>query len=1234
MRIFTIAVVSCALARPLAAQSAADLIRGRVVDDSSRAVAGASVFITRGPDRLVQQTTTDSAGRYRSQFENGTGDYLVSVSAPGLKAARRRVQRVGTERELIADFILSRDLATLAAVKVTAEKPVRARNSVGKFNTPEPGANEAWSGGVNGQVAPGQAGDINAIAGTVPGVTMTAGGPSIMGAPSSSNLNTLNGMALPGGSLPRAARTETRVTGATFDPTRGGFSGANIDTRLSPGDRDYQQRNAYFTLDAPQLQATDAVGRSLGLLNQSFRGSIGADGELIRKTLTYNIALDLSRSSSDPATLLGGSSDAWQRAGVAPDSVNRLLQLATAARIPTGGGSIPTSRQRDAISWLGRLDDVRDSLRTLTLTTYASRSSEGALGFGPLATPASGGRNEERTMGGQFTHSVYVGPGRWVLMQNKLSASRVTQRSTPYLVLPGATVLVRSASDAAANDVASLTLGGSPWIATDDARWIVEGSNELITNKRGTKHRFKSLLWGRADGLRQSGLPNSLGQYAYNSLADFAANRPASYSRTISQPTRSAESYNGALAIAHQWNKSRWFSMLYGARVEANAFGGTPPVNSALDAALGVRSGVAPTRVHVSPRMGFSYTYSRAKDNGNGMSMNQLGSFQRAVMGFVRGGIGEFRDLYKPSTLADAVAGSGLVGSTLGLSCVGAAVPVPDWNSLAANPGALPTSCVDGTSALAERAPSVTLIDPSFDVPRSWRASLGWASSVGKWTVKVDGLASYDLSQPSTLDANFAGVSRFALSSEGDRAMFVSPAAIDAVSGAVSARESRRSNAFGRVAQRTSDLRGYGGQLTGTIAPDVFKFRSKLQVYTSASYTLQRLQQQFRGFDGATFNDPRAKEWAVGSNEARHAFVLQGGIGIPKVGFFTLFSRIQSGMPFTPLVQGDINGDGRANDRAFVPSLGGTTDPALAAQLRALLAASPGNVRSCLESQLGAVAGRNSCRGAWTQSMNLQWQPRVPIKVQGRNIVANVAFQNPLGGLDQMLHGAANLRGWGTRAAPDPTLLVPRGFDASTQRFRYDVNPRFGDTRAFRTLSREPFRVTVDFSINFSTPYDVQQLRRAIEPVRTPRGWERRTVDSLTAFYMDKSSSVHRVLLAESDSLFLTRDQIDKLVTADSVFGNRVREIYRPLAEYLATLPGGVPGKAALDSANAVDKRYWVIFWEQVDVVSPIVTAQQRELMPFLKNIFAVTEKDRKNSKWYMGYPVPAVYKRPKIGSS
>jgi hypothetical protein len=226
-----------------APRSAPEVVRGRVVDDSARVIPGANVTVTRGPDRLVSQTTTDVGGGFAVRFEAGTGDYLVAVSAPGFQTARRRVQRRGAERELTADFRLARGVATLAGVQVRGQRPERAANVV-RPTAPETGASERWAEGVVGQLPPSVAGDLGALAGTLPGVTVTPGGVSILGSGAASTLATLNGMSFPGAAVPRAARTDTRVTGATFDPTRGGFAGVNIDVRLGPGDRTFQNRTA------------------------------------------------------------------------------------------------------------------------------------------------------------------------------------------------------------------------------------------------------------------------------------------------------------------------------------------------------------------------------------------------------------------------------------------------------------------------------------------------------------------------------------------------------------------------------------------------------------------------------------------------------------------------------------------------------------------------------------------------------------------------------------------------------------------------------------------------------------------------------------------------------------------------------------------------------------------------------------------------------------------------------
>jgi hypothetical protein len=1214
----------------LAAQERPEVVRGRVTDDSARALAGAAVHVTRGPDRLTLQATSDSAGRWSLRFDPGTGDYLIAVSAVGFRGGRRRVQRQGDERELVADFVMTRDLSVLAAVKVQAKRPERADTRSDRFTDAATGA-ERSAEGVQGQVSPTLAGDLSAIAATLPGLTLTPSGLSVLGTGAESNLNTLNGMALPLGTLPRAARLETRVSSAPFDPTRGGFSGANVDTRLGPGDRNFQNRRAFVTAVPAAVQATDAVGRAAGAQTGQFRASLGADGELVRRVVSYNVSLDVSRAATEPATLLSADDDALRRSGVAPDTVDRLVALAAPLGLPVGGGGIPGVQRRDAVTWLGRLDDTRDTLKVRTLTSFAALTRDGALGLAPLSAPSTAARRREQTVGGQLVLRDFVGPGRRVLTETRLSASGVRTREMPYRALPAASVLARSTSAGQGRDVATLALGGSPSPPRDDARWTAEGANETVWFAGGRTHRFKALGWVRADGLRQDPVGNLLGRWSFNSLDDLAAGRAASFTRTLAQPERSGTAWNAAAALAHQWNRSRTFNVLYGARVEAGGFAGAPAGNPALEQALGVATGVAPVRLRVSPRLGFSWTYSRLRNNGNTGFGMPIGSFNRGPAGVIRGGIGEFRDLVRPGVLADARAATGLPGGTETLSCVGVAVPVPDWRRLLDDPDAIPTRCADGTgvAALSERAPGATLIDRNWAPPRSWRASLDWSTVLGRFGVRANALATYDLDQPGMVEANFDGQQRLTLgAAEGGRPLFVSAAGVDAGTGAVSAAESRGSATFGRVGVRTSDLRGYGGQMTVQVAPSLRRRADGRpgfpRLYTELAYTLQGTRRQFRGFDGAAFGDPRLREWAPAATDARHVVVAQLGTSGRRVGTVTAFGRFQSGLPFTPLVQGDVNGDGRGLDRAFVPDAAGGGDPALAAQLGALTANGAPAAVDCVRRFAGRVAARNRCRGPWTQTLNLRWVPPLPRKWMGR-ATASLYAENLLGAADRALHGDAGLRGWGVAAAPDPVLLVPRAFDAAAPggaRFRYDVNPRFADTRAANTLLRAPFRLTLDVQLDLSVRYPLQQLRRALEPVRAPdRSWQRRSADSITAFYLGNTSSVPRAVLAESDSLFLSPQQIAAFRAADSAFTADVRAIYRPLGAFLATRT--VPGKIELDSVTVVEKAYWKLAWRTIDVADSLLTPLQRELIPFVKGMASAPRASRENSRFFMGYPVP-----------
>jgi len=1199
-----------------------------VTSDSGKIVTGATVYITRGPDRLVQQAVTNDSGRYAVTFNPGTGDYLVAVQATGLRGARRRVTRVADEREFTVDFVLASDIATLDAVKVQASVPVRASTGV-NASTQETGSSERWREGVASAIPPSVAGDINTTVSTIPGMTTGPGGPTMLGASSSSNLTTLNGMAMGAASVPRAARVETRVTGATYDATRGGFSGANIDLRLSPGSRDFQNRSVFFTGDAPALQATDAIGRALGRTTTMWRASGGMDGELVRGALTYNVAVDGSRTTRPLNDLTGANPLAYTLAGVSLDSVQRARAIAQRAGLPLTVSGLPTDVRRDALSVLARFDDTRDTASSRSLTMYLSDTRGDHEGTGALTAPSAGTARDERAAGAMLMLGKWSGPGFSTYLVTRFNASLTSTTAEPYLDRSAVDVLVRNTADATALDagVTSLSVGGRGQGALGTRRWTGEANHEYLRNISGRRHQLRAIAWGRVDGLDADGGNNAFGRWSFASLADLEAGRPSSFARTIVDPGREGRAWNSAVAASHTWNPSRFVSLIYGARIEGNGFLDAPAENPALAQSLGVHTGGVSPRVHVSPRVGFTYYFNRGARNGNGSSFNNYGTWFRYPTGVLRGGIGEFRDLWRPDIVADAASRTGLAGSTLSLSCVGSAVPMTDWVS-----GATPSQCADGSGALAERAPSVTLLDRRWDAPRSWRANLDFNTTRWAFMLRLSALGTYDLNQPSIVDRNFAGASRFTLADEGGRPVFVSPAAIDTRSGFLSAAESRRDAGYGRVTQLRSDLRGRGGQLTVNFGMDRFNSRWNGWPFLQANYTLQRIDRQARGFDGAALGDPSLVEWAPAASDARHVWILQAGHS-GKLGTLSVFSRFQSGLPFTPLVQGDVNGDGRGGDRAWVTAPAQVSDPRLASGLRAIETSGSTIARDCLAASIARPGARNACRGPWTRTMSASWQP--PLNFASTNwrnrIVMNVFADNILGGLDQLLHGNDKLRGWGGVVTPDPVLLVPRSFDPVARRFGYDVNPRFAETRPSRSSWREPFRITIDVNVRLHTDFDLQSLRRAIEPVKVAGKWERRGEDSLLTLYLRRTSSIHRALVFEADSLFLSAAQIEQLRQRDSVFGARVRDLYRPLAQFLAAQPDGVASKVALDSVKATTKRYWELFWEQPEIAGPIISPEQLAVFPMLKDMMNTTPTQRKGSQWFFGSSVPLVHSAAQV---
>jgi hypothetical protein len=262
---------------------------------------------------------------------------------------------------------------------------------------------------------------------------------------------------------------------------------------------------------------------------------------------------------------------------------------------------------------------------------------------------------------------------------------------------------------------------------------------------------------------------NALGTFNYNSLAELESNRPASFTRVFAAPTRSAGSWLGAASVGDLWQVSPTFVLQPGLRFEANRFLTTPTENPGVTSAFGISNAGVPNTVHVSPRLGFAWTFSNSRFNppfGSGA----VGRIPLPPRGILSGGFGEFRNDITAASALGPLSATGLPGDARQLTCVGAAVPTPDWSLYARDPSAIPTLCANAAApAFSDAAPDVLMFDRDYSLPHSWRGNVRWGSGYKRLHYSVDAAYSFNRNQPGSVDLNFAGVPRFSLSDESAR---------------------------------------------------------------------------------------------------------------------------------------------------------------------------------------------------------------------------------------------------------------------------------------------------------------------------------------------------------------------------------------------------------------------------------------------------------------------------------
>ena len=1055
-----------------------DIITGVITDEDGAAIPDATVEAFSLETQVTRRAHTDARGRFTILFTDGGGQYRMSVRVLGMTPRVQMLQRDADEDRLVWNVQLRGSPIQLEGIDVTANRGLQGGNE-----RPTPGSLErAFTPDQLAQlpVDPTDlASLVSLVAGVLPlsGTDSTASSFSVAGLGPDANAVTLDGLLFGNTTIPQEGLRQTRVVTNTYDVSRGQFSGGLVSSttrsgsNVVQGSAMFQYRNPDLSVDAGDSPYTQ------GFTMNQFSGGIGGP---IVKDKVFIFLSGMARLRSDPQqTLLSGSPTDFTHLGIAADSVTRFLQIVDSLGVPYNSVTGGATRANDNYSGLARFDWLLSNDHTLTLRGNWNGTSQDPARVGTLALPQTGG--DMTSSSGGLMASVTSHFGTTVLNEVHGYWQSARNSGDPFSDLPQGRVQVASTLPDTTLSVTTLVFGGNAGLPTHSTSSSFQASDEMSWLPGAGHHRFKvgaTWLTERSDNLFAG---NSLGTFSYNSLGALDSGQAAMFRRTLDAVERRSNDQQFGFYAADVWVIQRAFQLTYGLRLEGSDFGDAPVYNPAVDSAFGLRTDRLPSEWHFSPRAGFTWSIGGSNFGPGGAGGFGGGFFQPASW-VIRGGVGEFRNQPPTTLVAQARAATGLGQSQSQVTCIGSAVPFPDWGGYYGTTDSIPSECLGASGGPQTGgftgAPTVTVLAPGFQVPRAWRASLGVERRLTQLLrFNVDVSVAAGVQQTGYRDLNLAGTPQFALAGEGNRPVYVPASAIEPTTGAPSFIASRADTAFSSVVEAFSGLKTTSTQVTASLGGIVGP-----AVVFQLSYTWQDSRDQQTGVRGTTAGNPDLIEWGRSDYERRHSFVLSVTYPFSTAIELTAVGRLISGTPYTPMVGGDVNGDGQRNDRAFIFA---PTDTAVVAQgMARLLATAAPSVRSCIQSQIGGIAGRNSCTGPWQGSLDFQLNWRPAFWGLNHRLQVSVVTFNFLRGLDELLHGVNGAEGWGLQTRPDGTLLYVTGFNPATNAYTYQVNERFGATYGSATAYRPPFQIGIQARLTIGP----DRVRQALDAMRAGGG--------------------------------------------------------------------------------------------------------------------------------------------------
>jgi len=951
-------------------------VRGSVADTGGNGIADVLVVIRHTLTGSERSTRTNEDGEFVILLLPPGGPYSVTATRIGFApASEEGIQLQMGERHEVR--------LTLEPAPVQVEGITVSAERAEVFNPAQIGPGTLLNETVV-QSIPLPSRDILELTVLSPLVRTTEGGGfSIAGQNDRYNSILVDGLSnkdafgltpggVPGGQsgaklLPLEAVAQFEVHVAPYDAGLSGFAGGVLNAVTRTGTNTWERhvfalgRHNALTGD---LNLPSGKAETSGTQRAVVGGSLG--GPIIPDRAHFFVAAELERNSQPPAGYNLGR-DPAELVGIAPSAVETFQSFFESEHGLDTGTADVFQLDQTLLNVFGRVDwNISQGTRLTVRNVFASAENDESPNRAPF-DPYGFSTNGAKLTSSSNTASLQIFSDFGSSGGNEIAVSMQRSRDQARPVVQWPQVEAVLESPAMFLTATRPVRVGARFFAQDND--LTQTSLRLANTVTLVKGRntFTMGVAGTWNRIRQEYLPGAIGDWYFPNMVDVLNNAPKRYQRTVLQDGQSrAISFGVAEAgafVQDQIDLGRGLTLRVGLRVDAPFTLDHPQENARVESFFGRDTRQVPSNMLlISPRLGFNW-------QGGGELRTQ-----------VRGGVGIFTGDLPHVWLSNAFQNSGLRSVTQ--VCYGrwTADPLEGNTAPPFDPTTPPETCLAGAPTEVK---VVTLFDDGFVYPQYAKFSLTVDREISsRLTATVGGIFTHSINQVLLRELNIRPQENALLSLQGyggtDRTRFGVPTDDGYY-------PIRLLPGFDQVLLATNVSGDRSWSLSGEVNG---KIAESLSFQAGYAYARSYDRMSLASVDlianfglTPTHGDPNDPPLTPSNFDRPHKVVLAlYGSPIPRLPNteVALLYTGESGLPFSYVYRGDINGDGypglgaaadRNNDLIWVPQEAVQLPSGIGTVIRmaAALETDP-----CLKKYRGTYVRRNGCRAPWQNRLDLR----------------------------------------------------------------------------------------------------------------------------------------------------------------------------------------------------------------------------------------------------------------------